>query len=584
MTTNYTHSWIFVEGVKSHYIEAGTGLPFILIHGGGAGSSGEANYGDVIIPLSKYFHVIAPDVIGFGYTDPRGPEDFSGKAQGDFLVKFIETLDLGPVFLAGNSHGGFLSQYVAHERPELVKKLVIINSLNGTHPIPPLPEGNRYIYGISGHQSKKPTKERIRNRLERFYAHKDNVTEERVNKSYEITLSNYEFAAQRGSTVSNTVENSNKNLSYKGKHISEWASYLKIPVLLTWSEPGSKIEWGLGHFFKIPGCEMHLFPWSGHHVQTDQRDRWVQVVTNWLRNEPARPPEQQKNRMKRRWKDSWINVGDIKAHYIEAGKGDPIVLAHGGGPGFGMPWADTVNYLSEHFHAIAPDIIGAGFTAPRGPEDYPGHAQGDFLIKFIEALDVGPVYLAGQSHGGFLAQWVAHNRPELVKRLIISDSLNGTYPIPPLPEGQRYIYAAGGHQWRAPTKQLVRKRLESQFETKEITEELVTHYYENLVKTVDYNDKRGKNVNYSVEAANRNLSYKGKHISEWGSELKIPLMLLWSEPGSKIEWGLNHFFRVPGSEMHLFPWSGHGLHRDQVERWVQVVTNWLKNKPVVPPN
>jgi pimeloyl-ACP methyl ester carboxylesterase len=91
---------------------------------------------------------------------------------------------------------------------------------------------------------------------------------------------------------------------------------------------------------------------------------------------------------------------------------------------------------------------------------------------------------------------------------------------------------------------------------------LVTHYYENLVKTVDYNDKRGKNVNYSVEAANRNLSYKGKHISEWGSELKIPLMLLWSEPGSKIEWGLNHFFRVPGSEMHLFPWSGHGLHRD----------------------
>jgi pimeloyl-ACP methyl ester carboxylesterase len=235
MKTSYKHSWVFVDGVKAHYIQAGSGDPFVLIHGGGAGSSGEANYGDVVGPLGRNFHAIAPDVIGFGFTDPRGPEDYSGKAQGDFLVKFIETLDTGPVFLAGNSHGGFLSQYVAHERPKLVKRLIIINSLNGTHPIPALPEGKRYIHGTGGHQPRKPTKEGTRKRLEQFYAHKDLVTDERVNKSYEIALRNYEFAAQRGKAVSNTVENSNKNLSYKGKHISEWASHLKMPVLLTWS-------------------------------------------------------------------------------------------------------------------------------------------------------------------------------------------------------------------------------------------------------------------------------------------------------------------------------------------------------------
>ena len=580
MEEDYRHSYIMVDGVKTHYIEAGSGTPFVLVHGGGAGSSGEANYGDVIGPLGENFHAIAPDVIGFGYTDPRGPQDYPGHAQGDFLIKFIDALDEGPVYLAGNSHGGFLTQWVCHNRPDLVKKLIIINSLNGTHSLP----SERYIYAPGGHQYQKPTLEGIKQGQLRFYAHKDLVTDERVKRGYEITLQNYEFADKKGRANSSTLEDANRNLSYKGKHISHWAGDLKMPVLLTWSEPGSKIEWGLGHFFKVPGSEMHLFPWSGHHVQTDQRDRWVQVVTNWLMNKPARHPEKPYKHMKRRWRDAWIDVGNVKAHYIEAGKGETIVLAHGGGPGFGMPWASTINHLSNHFHAIAPDIIGAGFTAPRGPQDYPGHAQGDYLIDFIEALNVGPVYLAGQSHGGFLCQWVAHNRPDLVKRLIISNSLNGTHPIPPLPEGKIYLYGVGGHQWKVPSREQIRERLEAQYEPEEITKVLVNRYYENMKKTVDYSDRRGKAVSYSVEAANNNLSYKGKHISEWASELKMPVLLLWSEPGSKIEWALSHFFKVPGCEAHFFPWSGHGLHRDQVERWVQVVTEWIMNPTARPPN
>jgi pimeloyl-ACP methyl ester carboxylesterase len=583
MNSEYKVSYIIVDGVKAHYIEAGTGDPLVLIHGGGAGSSGEANYGDVVVPLGKNFHAIAPDVIGFGFTEARGPEDYSGRAQGDFLVKFIEELDVGPVFLAGNSHGGFLSQYVAHERPELVRRLIIINSLNGTHPIPPPPEGNLYIYGSGGHQSLKPTKEGIRKRLEQFYDHKDLVTDERVNKSYEITLRNYEYAGKRGKTVSSTVDNSNKNLSYMGKHISEWAPDLKMPVLLTWSEPGSKIEWGLDHFFKVPGCEMHLFPWSGHHVQTDQRDRWVQVVTNWLLNEPARPPEEQYRRRKRRWKESWIDVDGVQTRYIEGGDGDPFILIHGGGF-WGTGWGPTIDYLSDHFHAISPDIIGAGMTLGRGPEDYSGQAQGEFLIKFIETLDLGPVYLSGQSHGGFLSQYIAHIRPDLVRRLIISNSLNGTHPIPPLPEGKIYVYGPRGHQYKEPTIQDVRRFLERYYDPEDITDELVETKHKYLVKARDFADKRGKTVSFNPDASNINLSYRGKHISRWASELQIPVMLLWSEPGSKIEWALSHFFKVPGCEAHFFPWSGHGLHRDQVERWVQVATNWIKNPTARPPN
>lgn len=289
----YQHSWINVDGVDAHYIEAGEGTPFVLVHGGLAWSSGEANYAEVIASLSKYFHVIAPDIIGFGRTAPRGPQDYSGQAQAEFLIRFIESLGVGSVFLTGNSHGGFLTQYVAHDRPDLVRRLVITNSLNGTYPIPQQPEGANYIYAPGGHQYQPQSLEELQAMLINYYQHSDLVTEERIKLVYDNYQRNYEYADRRGKVVSFSVESSNENLSYKGKHISEWASELTMPVLLMWSEPGSKIEWGLSHFFTVPGAEMHLLPWSGHHLFTDQSERWARVVTDWLMSEPARPPSVQ---------------------------------------------------------------------------------------------------------------------------------------------------------------------------------------------------------------------------------------------------------------------------------------------------
>ena len=586
--SSYRHASIDVDGVEAHYIEAGGGEPFVLIHGGLAWSSGEANYAKVMAPLSEHFRVIAPDVIGFGRTAPRGARDYSGEAQGDFLIGFIEALDVGPVFLSGNSHGGFLAQYIAHKRPDLVRRLVITNSLNGTVPIPSLPEGRSYIYAPGGHQYQAMTKDEVRTTLESYYQHRELVTETRVELVADNYQRNWEYAHARGTAVSSSVDALNRNLSYEGKHISEWAKELQMPVLLMWSEPGSKIEWGLSQFFAVPGAEMHLLPWSGHHLFTDQSERWAQVVTDWLTNEPARRPGASEPKPRETGGHRrFIDVDGIRTHYVEAGEGAPFVLVHGGGATSSgqANYYDVIAPLSEHFHVIAPDVVGFGYTAPGGAEHYSGEAQGDHLTRFIEALDVGPVFLNGNSHGGFLAQYVALKRPELVQRLVITNSLNGTFRIPSLPEGAPYIYAPGGHQYPERTIEETRALLEAFYHHDElVTEERVRLVHDLYERNHAYAHKRGLAVSSTVEALNRNLSYQGRHITEWARELEMPVLLLWSEPGSKIEWGLSHFFRVPGAEMHLFPWSGHHLMADQRDRWIQVVTNWLSNEPARRPD
>ncbi|MBN3857119.1 alpha/beta fold hydrolase [Paraburkholderia sp. Ac-20340] len=110
------------------------------------------------------------------------------------------------------------------------------------------------------------------------------------------------------------------------------------------------------------------------------------------------------------------------AHYLEQGSGEPLVLIHGVGMQ-AHAWYPQIDDLSRDFRVIAVDM--------------PGHGQSDALdtgaglqqfvawaIAFIEALDAGPVNLAGHSMGSLISAGVAATRPDLVKRVAV---LNGVY-------------------------------------------------------------------------------------------------------------------------------------------------------------
>src|SRR5262245_47619055 len=122
----------FVEaaGQSTHYLEAGSGAPVVLVHGGGAGADSWGNWKDCLPILAGRFRVIAMDMIGFGKSaKPAAAAYDYGQAQRNrHLAAFVEALGLGPVSLVGNSMGGATSLGVAIARPALVKKLVLMGS------------------------------------------------------------------------------------------------------------------------------------------------------------------------------------------------------------------------------------------------------------------------------------------------------------------------------------------------------------------------------------------------------------------------------------------------------------------------
>jgi pimeloyl-ACP methyl ester carboxylesterase len=115
--------YVQLGDVKTWYDEHGSGEPLVLMHGGLVDARFfEPNLG----PLAERFHVYTPERRGHGHT-PDVPGPISYQLMADDTIAFLETVVGEPADLVGHSDGAFVAMLVAMQRPELVKRLVLIS-------------------------------------------------------------------------------------------------------------------------------------------------------------------------------------------------------------------------------------------------------------------------------------------------------------------------------------------------------------------------------------------------------------------------------------------------------------------------
>jgi pimeloyl-ACP methyl ester carboxylesterase len=121
-----------------------------------------------------------------------------------------------------------------------------------------------------------------------------------------------------------------------------------------------------------------------------------------------------------------VSVFGFKLHYLEAGRGAPIVLLHGLG-GDGSRWGPNVEALSLDFHVFALDQIGFG-QSDKPLANYHTGMLAEFLAGFLRAVNVPKASLIGNSMGAGVALYAAVHYPALVDRIILADG--GGYRSP----------------------------------------------------------------------------------------------------------------------------------------------------------
>ena len=122
----YQPHYVEVNGLRMHYVDEGQGEIILCLHGE---PSWSYLYRKMIAILSRSYRVVAPDFIGFGRSDKFTERDeYSFKMHHDSLVGFIEATALANITLVVQDWGGLLGLAVAAEKPDLFKRLVIMNT------------------------------------------------------------------------------------------------------------------------------------------------------------------------------------------------------------------------------------------------------------------------------------------------------------------------------------------------------------------------------------------------------------------------------------------------------------------------
>lgn len=264
-----------VDGVRVHYQEAGdpNAPPMILIHGFAASN---LVWSKVLLELAGAgFRVIAPDLLGYGYSDKPRHLDYTIPRQAEMVVSFMQRLGIDRAVLVGSSYGAAIAATIALDHPTLVEKLILVGAVTNNKPtryllmrlfsspiigdvLSPLVVGSRRL---------------LRLRMKRVYDKHSWVLDERRVDARHLPL------RTRGAhrAIIRTVRR------WDADRVSRDAHLLTQPTLLLWGDNDREVPLRDGERLQqsIPNSRLIVFRESGHLPQEEYPQAFTKLVVEF---------------------------------------------------------------------------------------------------------------------------------------------------------------------------------------------------------------------------------------------------------------------------------------------------------------
>jgi pimeloyl-ACP methyl ester carboxylesterase len=134
--------FVEVDGIRTHYLEAGAGPTVVLLHSGEFGAAAELSWEFTLPALAQHFHVIAPDWLGFGRTDKvfdfAAPRQRVFRHLQGFIALTLAAQGVESADFIGNSMGATnLLRIAAEPSPNLPLRSMVVASGGGFVPLTP---------------------------------------------------------------------------------------------------------------------------------------------------------------------------------------------------------------------------------------------------------------------------------------------------------------------------------------------------------------------------------------------------------------------------------------------------------------
>ncbi len=275
--------FVEIDGATVHYQEFGDAAnpTLILIHG----YSASTYVWEKSAPLlaDKDFHVIAVDILGFGYSEKPASFDYTIASQARMIERLMDRLGIGRATLVGSSYGGAVASSVALDYAERVEKLVlvgaVINDEVKNQPILKIAAiqgiGELIVPFLIG--SKAFLKFRMQGTIAPANHHL--ITQERIEAVHRPLN-----AADGHHSILQTARN------WDACRIEADAHLINQPTLLIWGEEDNVIPKRNGEKLhqEILNSRFIVLKNCGHIPQEEKPARFVELVTEFCRDKKGR--------------------------------------------------------------------------------------------------------------------------------------------------------------------------------------------------------------------------------------------------------------------------------------------------------
>lgn len=269
--------FVDVDGIRVHYQEAGEPNahlpPLVLIHGF---ASSTLVWSKVFLPLAEAgFHVIAIDMLGYGYSGKPRNGEYTIAGQTKLLIGLLDGLGIKRATLVGSSYGGAVAVTCALDHPERVERLVLIGAVNNNRPLnyKLMRVFGSPVFGDVVSPLLLGSRSLLRRRMKRVYDRHAWVLDERRVEARHLPLR----AAGTHRAIIRTVR------GWDAERISRDAHLIRQPVLLLWGENDREIPLGDGERLHevIPGSRLIVFLNCGHIPHEEYPEAFTKIVADF---------------------------------------------------------------------------------------------------------------------------------------------------------------------------------------------------------------------------------------------------------------------------------------------------------------
>lgn len=274
---NINSSFIEVDGMNVHFRDEGNqkdSIPIVLIHGTG---SSLHTYDQWTKKLILNHRVIRMDLPGYGLTGPFPSRNYSIENYVTFLKHFLKSIGIKNCVLVGNSLGGNIAWNFTLENSKIVKKIILIDAAGYPLKSKSIP--------IAFELAKIPFIKNIityitpriiaKSSVENVYKNKFKVTDELVNRYFELTLRE----GNRQAFVDRFKIKSNTEYYKKIKSI-------KQKTLILWGENDELIPLDMAYRFHndLPNDSLIILSNVGHVPMEESPNQSIKPVIEFLKN------------------------------------------------------------------------------------------------------------------------------------------------------------------------------------------------------------------------------------------------------------------------------------------------------------